>query len=46
MSPLSLILNILWLLTGGIWMAAGWLLAALIMAMRVAPGRVRVTLTR
>ena len=35
MSPLSLILNILWLLTGGIWMAAGWLLAALIMAITI-----------
>ena len=35
MSPLSLILNILWLLTGGLWMAAGWLLAALIMAITI-----------
>ena len=35
MSPLSLILNILWLLTGGIWMAAGWLLAAVIMAITI-----------
>ena len=35
MSPLSLILNILWLLTGGVWMAAGWLLAAMVMALTI-----------
>lgn len=35
MSPLSIILNLLWLLTGGIWMAAGWLLAAVIMAITI-----------
>jgi uncharacterized membrane protein YccF (DUF307 family) len=34
-SPLSLILNILWLITGGLWMAAGWLLAALVMALTI-----------
>jgi uncharacterized membrane protein YccF (DUF307 family) len=35
MSPLSLILNILWIITGGIWMAAAWLLAAVIMAITI-----------
>jgi uncharacterized membrane protein YccF (DUF307 family) len=32
---LSLLLNILWLFTGGIWMAAGWLIAAIIMAITI-----------
>jgi uncharacterized membrane protein YccF (DUF307 family) len=35
LSLLSLILNIIWLLTGGVWMAAGWLLAAVIMAITI-----------
>ena len=35
MSLLSLILNILWILTGGFWMAVGWLIAALIMAITI-----------
>jgi uncharacterized membrane protein YccF (DUF307 family) len=35
MSLLSLILNILWVLTGGIWMAVAWLFAALIMAITI-----------
>lgn len=35
MSTLSLFLNVLWIVTGGLWMAAGWLLAALIMAITV-----------
>ncbi len=30
-----LLLNILWIITGGIWMAAGWLLAAAIMAITI-----------
>ncbi len=30
-----LLLNILWIVTGGIWMAAGWLLAAVIMAITI-----------
>jgi uncharacterized membrane protein YccF (DUF307 family) len=30
-----LLLNILWMVTGGIWMAAGWLLAAVIMAITI-----------
>lgn len=35
MNPVSLILNILWIVTGGIWMAAAWLFAALIMAITI-----------
>ena len=35
MSPLSLILNLLWILFGGLWMAAAWLLAAVIMAITI-----------
>ena len=32
MSPLSLLLNLLWVVFGGLWMAAGWLVAAIVMA--------------
>ena len=32
---MSLILNILWLVLGGIWMAAGWLLAAVVFALSI-----------
>ena len=35
MSPLSLLLNLLWMIFGGIWMALGWLLAAVIMAITI-----------
>lgn len=35
MSPVSLVLNILWVVLGGIWMALGWLLAAVIMAITI-----------
>src|SRR5258706_13493306 len=35
MTPFRLLLNILWLLTGGIWVAAAWVLAALIMAISI-----------
>lgn len=35
MSPLQLVLNILWILTGGLWMALAWLIAALIMALTI-----------
>lgn len=35
MSPLSLLLNIAWILFGGLWMAAGWVLAAVIMAITI-----------
>jgi uncharacterized membrane protein YccF (DUF307 family) len=32
---MSLLLNVLWLVFGGIWMAAGWLLAVVIMAVTI-----------
>src|SRR6202048_750400 len=35
MPLLRLLLNILWIVTGGIWMAAGWLLATVIMAITI-----------
>jgi uncharacterized membrane protein YccF (DUF307 family) len=35
MSLLNVILNVLWILTGGIWMALGWLIAAAIMAITI-----------
>jgi uncharacterized membrane protein YccF (DUF307 family) len=35
MAPLSFLLNALWLFTGGIWMAAAWLLGALIMVLTI-----------
>ena len=35
MSPLSLLLNLLWMIFGGIWMAVGWLIAAVIMAITI-----------
>jgi uncharacterized membrane protein YccF (DUF307 family) len=35
MSLLSLILNILWVVTGGLWMALAWLIAAVIMAITI-----------
>ncbi|MES2750718.1 MAG: YccF domain-containing protein [Pseudomonadota bacterium] len=35
MSPVSLLLNILWIVIGGFWMAAGWLLASIIMAITI-----------
>jgi uncharacterized membrane protein YccF (DUF307 family) len=35
MSPLSLLLNVLWIVTGGIWMAAAWLVGAVIMAITI-----------
>jgi uncharacterized membrane protein YccF (DUF307 family) len=35
MSPVSLLLNVLWIVCGGIWMAAGWLVAALVMAITI-----------
>ena len=31
----SLLLNIVWIVFGGLWMAAGWLIAALIMAITI-----------
>ena len=35
MSAFSLVLNVLWMLCGGLWMAAGWLVAAVIMAITI-----------
>jgi uncharacterized membrane protein YccF (DUF307 family) len=35
MSPLSLLLNLLWIVFGGLWMAVGWLIAALLMAITI-----------
>src|ERR1700744_3599578 len=35
MSAFSILLNILWILFGGVWMAAGWLVAAIIMAITI-----------
>jgi uncharacterized membrane protein YccF (DUF307 family) len=35
MSLFSLLLNVLWIVCGGLWMAAGWLLAAVIMAITI-----------
>lgn len=32
---MSLLLNLLWIVFGGLWMAAGWLLAAIIMAITI-----------
>ena len=35
MSPFSFFLNLLWILLGGLWMAAGWALAAILMAITI-----------
>jgi uncharacterized membrane protein YccF (DUF307 family) len=35
MSALSLLLNILWIIFGGLWMAAGWVIAAILMAITI-----------
>jgi uncharacterized membrane protein YccF (DUF307 family) len=35
MSPVSLLLNILWILIGGFYMAAGWAVAGVIMAITI-----------
>jgi uncharacterized membrane protein YccF (DUF307 family) len=35
MSPVSLVLNVLWIVFGGAWMALGWLFAAVIMAITI-----------
>jgi uncharacterized membrane protein YccF (DUF307 family) len=32
MPPLSFLLNLLWIVFGGLWMALGWVVAAIIMA--------------
>jgi uncharacterized membrane protein YccF (DUF307 family) len=38
MSPVSLLLNLLWIVLGGLWMAIGWLFAAVIMAITIIEG--------
>jgi uncharacterized membrane protein YccF (DUF307 family) len=35
MAPVSLLLNIFWILLGGLWMAFGWMVAAAIMAVTI-----------
>src|SRR5262245_38164518 len=35
MSPIAFLLNLLWIVFGGFWMAAGWVIAALIMAITI-----------
>ena len=35
MSAMSLLFNLLWIVFGGFWMAAGWVVAALIMALTI-----------
>ena len=35
MPPVSLVLNIFWILCGGLWMAFGWVVAAVIMAITI-----------
>ncbi|MBX6367402.1 MAG: YccF domain-containing protein [Rhodospirillales bacterium] len=35
MSLLSFLFNLLWVVTGGIWMALGWVLAAILMAITI-----------
>jgi len=35
MSPLSFLLNVLWIVCGGLWMAVAWMVAAVIMAITI-----------
>ena len=35
MQPVSIFLNLFWILLGGAWMAAGWLVAAIVMAITI-----------
>jgi uncharacterized membrane protein YccF (DUF307 family) len=35
MSPVSIILNLLWIVFGGLWMAIAWIIAAVIMAVTI-----------
>ena len=35
MSILSILLNILWIVFGGLWMAVGWMIAGIIMAITI-----------
>ncbi|MFT4116263.1 YccF domain-containing protein [Bradyrhizobium sp.] len=35
MAPVSLLLNVIWILIGGAWMALGWMVASVIMAITI-----------
>ena len=35
MSALSLVLNLLWIIFGGLWMAFGWVIAGIVMAVTI-----------
>ena len=35
MSPFTLLLNVLWILTGGLWMAAAWVVAGIVLAITI-----------
>jgi len=35
MSLISLLLNLLWIVFGGLWMALGWVIAAVVMAITI-----------
>jgi len=35
MSAISVLLNLLWIIFGGLWMAAGWMIAAAVMAITI-----------
>ena len=35
MSLVSLLLNLLWIVFGGLWMALGWVIAAIVMAITI-----------
>jgi len=35
MSPISVLLNLLWIVCGGLWMAVGWVIAAVAMAITI-----------
>jgi len=35
MGPIQLLLNILWVIFGGLWMALGWVIAAILMAITI-----------
>jgi uncharacterized membrane protein YccF (DUF307 family) len=34
-SPLSVLLNVLWIIFGGVWMALGWMVASIIMVITI-----------
>jgi len=35
MSPIAFLLNLLWIVFGGLWMALGWVIAAVVMAITI-----------